>query len=61
MYDSKDKNAKSNDTKDVWLKDLDIPQAEIDTVNAVLEEASKQDPRWEKLIWKGGGTSKILI
>ena len=40
------------DMKDVCFHDSDMPQDEVDFINAALAEAAQEDPRWAKLIWR---------
>jgi hypothetical protein len=40
-----------DDMKDVWFHDPNMPQEEIDLINAAFWEAAQKDKRWAKLIW----------
>ena len=51
MSDEKNGQTGGKDMKDVWFHDENMPQEEVDFMNAALMEASKVDPRWAKLIW----------
>jgi len=42
---------KKYDMKDVWFHDENMPQVEVDFMNAAFREAAEIDPRFEKLIW----------
>ncbi len=52
MSCKKNDHVEGRDMKDYWFHDQNMPQDEVDFINAALVEAAQEDPRWAKLIWR---------
>lgn len=51
MSEGNEGDTEMKQKSDFWLQDPNMPQEEVDEINAALQAVSEKDPRWAKLIW----------